>query len=387
MRDRGTTTMKRPIPVAYFTDAPWVGGAEKYLFLIASHLCRADFSPTIIVNRNPRLDQLKEWCAEARIPTRDVSLNLPHSLAGVSDFMGVLRSVSPAILHCNLPGPWDSQCSLVAPVARLAGIRHVVSTEHLPMVPSFTWGRILKGFGTWWIDRVITVSEDNVAYLTRNHGVPRRKISVIRIGIPEPGPRADVDLRAELGISKDEFLCIMVGSLEQRKGHRMAFKALAALPAGIRLIVAGNGDGEKELHAAAEELGLGDRVRFLGRREDVDALLAASDALLLTSTLEATPFVIIEAMAARLPVIASRVYGIPELVLDGTTGILVNPERSDEISGAIATLARDRDLRVRMGNEGRKRYEAEFRIERCLAETETMYRALLGIDGSGDARP
>jgi glycosyltransferase involved in cell wall biosynthesis len=380
------TRIDKPIAVAYFSDAPWVGGAEKYLFLIASNLHRDDFEPTILLNRNPRLGRLKEWCAEARVPVREVSLDLPRSFAGVSDFIAILRGIKPAILHCNLPGPWDSQWSLLAPMARLAGVRHVVSTEHLPMAPSFAKGMILKGFGTWWIERVITVSEDNVRYLVRNHNVPRNKIRVIHVGIPEPHGRTSADLRHELGISRDDFICIMIGSLEERKGHLTAFEALAGLPANVKLIVAGKGEREMEYRAAAAELGLATRIHFLGYREDVDALLIASDALLLPSTLEATPYVVIEAMAARLPVIASRVYGIPELVHDGTTGILIEPGNSDELARAIASLVGDRDLRAKMGNEGRKRYEGEFRIERCVAETEAIYRDLLGIVGSGEER-
>jgi len=236
-----------------------------------------------------------------------------------------------------------------------------------------------------WIERVITVSEDNVGHLVRNHKVPRRKIRVVRIGIPEPRGGRPADVRNELGISREDFLCIMIGSLEERKGHRTVFEALVGLPAHVKLIIAGKGEREMEYRAAAAELGLGNRIRFLGYREDIDALLIASDALLLPSTLEATPYVVIEAMAARLPVIASRVYGIPELVHDGTTGVLIEPGNSDELARAIASLARDRARRVHMGNEGRRRYEGAFRIERCIAETEAVYRDLLGVAGSKEA--
>ena len=371
-----------PVPIAYFSDARWIGGAEKYLFLTASNLHRNDFAPTVIVNRGPRLDALRRWCEGARIPVHEVALDLPRSLAGVREFMAVLRTVKAAVLHCNLPGPWDSQWSLIAPVARLAGVRHVVSTEHLPMVPSFAKGRLLKGFGTLWIDRVITVSEDNVGHLIHNHKVPRGRIRVIRIGIPEPRRGGTNVLRRELGLGTEDFLCVMIGSLEERKGHRTAFEALAVLPGHVKLIIAGTGAREMDYRSHVTRLGLDARVRFLGHREDADALLDASDTLLLPSTLEATPYVIVEAMAASLPVIASRVYGIPELVRDGVTGMLIEPGNRDELARAIASLAGDRALRARMGNEGRKRYDETFRIDRCIAETEAVYREVLGLVGS-----
>jgi glycosyltransferase involved in cell wall biosynthesis len=169
----------------------------------------------------------------------------------------------------------------------------------------------------------------------------------------------------------------MVGSLEERKGHARAFDALASLPGSVKLLVAGAGDGERALRAKVASLGLERRVYFLGYRDDVDALLSECDALVLPSTLEATPYVVIEAMASGLPVVASNVYGIPEIVRDGETGILVDPLAEDALVRAISALARDRALGARMGRAARKRYEEIFRIERCVEETQAIYRDLL----------
>ena len=151
--------------IAYFSDAPWFGGAEKYLQLLAAGLNREEFRPELIMNRNPRLEAFAASMAGAGVPVHEVSLDMPRSPAGISYFISLLRRLRPSILHCNLPGPWGSQYSLVAPLARLAGVRHVVTTEHLPMVPSFAKGRLLRGFGSRWVERVVTVSEDNVRYL------------------------------------------------------------------------------------------------------------------------------------------------------------------------------------------------------------------------------
>jgi len=266
----------------------------------------------------------------------------------------------------------------VAPLARLAGVRHVVTTEHLPMVSAFAKGNLLRGFGSRWVERVITVSENNVRYLVDYHGVPRQKIRVVRIGVPEPAHGQSAGIRGTLGIAKEDFLCAMIGSLEERKGHARAFDALASLPGGVKLIVAGAGEEERALRAKAASLGLDRRVFFLGYRADVAALLSESDVLVLTSTLEATPYVILEAMASGLPVVASNLFGIPEIVRDGETGILVDPGARDDIVRAIAALERDRDRGVRMGRAARKRYEEMFRIERCVEDTQAIYRDLLG---------
>jgi len=199
----------------------------------------------------------------------------------------------------------------------------------------------------------------------------------VRLGVPEPARGRFAGIREALGISKEDFLCVMIGSLEERKGHARAFDALAALPGGVKLLIAGAGEEERALRGKAVSLGLERRVHFLGYRADVDALLSECDALLLPSTLEATPYVIIEAMASGLPVVASNVYGIPEIVRDGETGILVDPRAREELVRAISALAQDRDRGARMGRAGRKRYEEMFRIERCVEETQAVYRDLL----------
>lgn len=372
-----TANSDRPVRVVYYSDAPWAGGAERYLYLLAANLSRSAFEPAVILNRNPGLEEFATSLAAANVPVHEASLNLPRSASGVSEFVSHLRRLRPTILHCNLPGPWGAQYSLVAPLAKLSGVRHVLTTEHLPMVPPFTKGRLLKEFASRWIDRVITVSEDNVQYLTGPYRIPRAKIRVVRIGIPRPVTDARRSLREELGFAKSDFLCIMVGSLEERKGHARAFEALAALEARVKLLVAGAGEMEADYRTKAAALGLGERVRFLGYRTDVGTLLGSSDLLLCPSTLEATPYVILEAMAAGLPVVASRIYGIPEIVLDGSTGILVEPSATDELARAIDALSRDRELRARMGEAGKRRWEEAFRIERCVAETEAVYRELL----------
>jgi len=370
--------LKSPVRIVYFSDALWVGGAERYLYLLAANLTRDAFEPAVIVNGTGRLEELSASMERAGIPVHAVSLNLPYSPAGVAGFVSLLRRLHPSILHCNLPGPWGSQYSLVAPLAKLAGVPHVVSTEHLPMVPSFAKGRLFKGFGSLSIERVVTVSEDNVRYLTGYHRIRREKVRVVRLGTPEPAREKSADIRRELDLTAGDFLCIMVGSLEERKGHVTAFEALTATDSGVKLIVAGSGAREEEYRARAAALGLADRVRFLGYRRDVDALLPECDVLLCPSTLEATPYVIFEAMAAGLPVIASRLYGIPEIVHDGKTGILFDPAAGGELVRAIDSLFQDRRRGARMGEAGRRRWEKEFRLERCIAETEAVYREVLG---------
>jgi glycosyltransferase involved in cell wall biosynthesis len=367
----------RPM-VAYFSDAPYTGGAERYLWLLASNLDPARFRVVLIVNRNPALDPLKSWMAGAGIPVHEVSLRLPFSLRGVPGFVMTLRRLGPAILHMNLPGPFDAQFSLAAPLARLAGVRRIVTTEHLAMVPTFAKARLLKSFGTLWVDRVITVSEDNRTHLAGIHHVPGAKIRVVYNGIPDPGGVLAAGIREELALDHGSRILIVVAALCERKGHPVLFEAMRRLPAHVHLVVVGEGEAGGEYRRMAADPGLGGRVHFLGQRDDVPALLAGADILVVPSLIEATPYVIIEAMAAGLPVVASRIYGIPELVSDGVNGALVSPGDPDELAGALSILLDDAGAHARMGEAGRRRYEKDFGIGESVARTVAVYEELIG---------
>ncbi len=368
---------KRPARVAYFSDAPWVGGAERYLHLLASGLPRDEFEPCLIVDDAARLETLVSWMRGSGVPVHEVSLPAGFGPVDAGRFAQAIRALDVAIFHCNMPGPWGSRYGLAAPLARLGGARAVVSTEHLAMVPSFAKGALLKRAGGVFIDRVITVSEDNVRWLRELHRVPAGKIRVVRLGVPEPPAVDGGAARRELGLGGDDFACLIVASIEERKGHRFALEAIARLPRAVKLLVAGKGEGEEACRRRAAELGVSERVRFLGFRHDVPALIASCDALLVPSLVEATPYVILEAMALSRPVIASRIYGIPELVTEGSTGTLVEPGDVEALVRAILALERDRALVERMGAGARARYESAFRLERCVAETAAVYRELL----------
>jgi glycosyltransferase involved in cell wall biosynthesis len=370
--------------IVYFSDAPYTGGAEKYLFLLASRIDRERFLPIAIINRNPALDPLRRWMEGAGIEVHEVSLRLPYTLRGAGAYVALLRRLRPSLLHLNLPGPFDSQFSLVAPLARMAGVRRIVSTEHLPMVPTFTKAKVLKRFGTRWIDRVITVSENNRTHLNRIHGVPPGKIRVTHIGIPEPDAEGDVELRSELGLSGDAVLLVTVGSLEARKGHDTAFKALAQLPTRVHLAVAGEGELRHMLEETAAALGIVGRVHFLGARRDMPGILRSVDIMVHPSRMDATPYVIVEALAAGLPVIASNVYGIPELIEDGVSGLLVPPDHEAALARAVASLVDDSERRRRIGEAARVRFETRFTIQTHVRKTVAVYDELIDDkDGSG----
>jgi glycosyltransferase involved in cell wall biosynthesis len=363
--------------VALFSDAPYVGGAERYLSLLAVGLQDHGFRSVMIVNRGGRLDALKADMEENGIEVLDVSLDLTRTASGVGHAIGLFRSLKCSILHLNLPGPFDAQYGLVAPLARIAGIRNVVSTEHLPMVPSFAKARIIRGFSSRFIRKVITVSEDNARHLIEKHHVPAAKIRVVYNGVPDTGAAEPAHIKRELGLEGETFLIAIVGMLTERKGHMTLFGAMKRLPSRIHLVVAGEGPMDQEYRQAVSRLSIGDRVHFTGFRSDIPCLLRDVDALVVPSMVEATPYVILEAMAARVPVVASGIYGITEQVVAGETGLLVRPGDEGELASAVVQLADDAPRAKRMGEKARERYESRFTLERFVGGTVDVYRELM----------
>ena len=221
------------------------------------------------------------------------------------------------------------------------------------------------------------MSEDNRGHLTSNHNVPEHKIRIVQNGIPgSTGIRA-LDLRREMGIRGDSLLIAVVGALEERKGHATLFEALALLPSSLHALIVGEGPMERAYRDKVSALGLEGRVHFAGYRNDVPSVMRDIDMLVVPSSVEAAPYVILEAMEAGLPIIASGVYGIPEQVADGETGLLVPPGDAGRMADALRSLNGDPERRRFMGKKAVERYGEFFTLEHCARGTVEVYRELM----------
>ncbi len=211
-------------------------------------------------------------------------------------------------------------------------------------------------------------------------GAPESRIHLIRNGIDLArfdGRRARAGVRAELGAADEAIVVACVANLIPYKGHADLIEALAGVPRDVpwELWCAGRDDGiGPALAARAAELAV--PVKFLGPRGDVPDLLAAADIGVLASHEEGFPNAVLEAMASRLPVVATRAGGIPEAVDDGQTGLLVAPKAPAELGAALAKLIADPAARRAMGARGRARVEAEFALEACARAYARFYRSL-----------
>ncbi len=234
-------------------------------------------------------------------------------------------------------------------------------------------------------DRVIAVSgEARRSYLATGWDQPGH-IATVRNGIPErPGRGSRMEMRGRFGLGEAEPVIAMLSALRPEKGHEIGFAAFGALRSrfpDLRLLVIGDGPRRAEVERMAAPFG--DAAVVAGYQDDVASVLAGVDVLAHPSHADAFPTALLEAMAASVPIVASRVGGIPEIVVDGATGLLVHaPPDPAAVAAAVGRLLEDAQLRDSMGQRARQRFEAEFSPRAWLEQTRAVYDEVTAARGS-----
>ncbi len=312
-------------------------GAENVVALLMQHTDEPDIElSTMTVNRSEH----PEARARVGVPVLAIERQGRYDLGGIVRMVRALRRLRPAVVHTH--GHHGRYWGRLAAV--LAGVPLIVHTEHNPdlVPPNPRWlfggmNRLLNPRTAAFID----FTAQRRAELAAAEGIPIERIAVIPNGVPvaplPPGARERA--RAQLGIAPDEFAVLVVGRLFPQKRPQLAIEAVAALPpalrARVRLVLLGDGPLSDELHALAALRGLAGRVVFVGFRTDARELLAGADAALLTSSREAMPLAIIEAMFARVPIVTTPWPGASAMLGEGRFG-LVAP--SDGVAAVAETL-------------------------------------------------
>jgi glycosyltransferase involved in cell wall biosynthesis len=286
---------------------------------------------------------------------------------GLLELVRLMRRVRPDLVHLNSSkiGVLGAVAGVVARVPRRIFTVHGWAFNADPGLPGtlYTWlHRLLRPTLT----AVVCVSENE-----RVQGLRRRTCSAARTVVIRNG--ADWAGAARSALDGEPPLVLSVTRLKAPKDGVTLAQALARLERGsYRASIVGDGPDRPEVEAA-----LGDAGELLGERGDVPQLLASADVFVLSSRSEGLPMSILEAMAAGLPVVASAVGGIPELVADGETGLLVPPGDADALAAALQRLVGDPELRRRMGAASAERAEREFSLEAVRAAHVALYDRLL----------
>jgi sugar transferase (PEP-CTERM/EpsH1 system associated) len=299
-----------------------------------------------------------------------------------------LRRLKPDLVHTYNFGALDA-----APVARLAGVRRVLHAErgrdaNDPNGESRKY-RNLRRWLAPFIDRYLAVSRDLRDWLTETVGVDPSRVVYIPNGIDAANyvlAPAKKQARPLLGdfAPLDAIVIGTVGRLDpvkDQEGLVSAFHLLCeSLPQvceRLRLVIAGEGPQRAGLEARIAHLKLENRVRLLGNRTDVPALLAEFDIFALSSIAEGMPGVLLEAMAAGLPVVATDVGGVGEVVSRGQSGLLVPARDIRALSNALSSYVSDEALRQQHGQAGRRCVETGFSLDGMLSAYTALYDALL----------
>jgi glycosyltransferase involved in cell wall biosynthesis len=358
-----------------------MGGAQRYVADLARGVRDAGHAVSVAVGEGGSLrdNLMRAGVNVIVVPALGRDVNPLKDLASLRALKRLFVEHDPDVIHLN-----SSKAGLLGAVAaRFVKARAmVVFTVH---GWAFNEDRslIVRGFLflLQWLtvrlaDRTIAVSQ-RVALQMAHAPLPGRAMTVIHNGMNEPVFLTRGEARERLGIAPDDFIFGTISELHRNKGIDHLLKsfqeALPKLPAQSMISVIGGGEEEKRLKALATELGIGGRVRWHGYMPEAASLMRAFDVFTLTSRTEAFPYAILEAGWAGLPVIASRVGGIPEAVDHRASGLLTEPGSTLSIAWSMVELAKDEPMRQRLGQSLREMVREWFTLDGMIRKTLEAY--------------
>jgi glycosyltransferase involved in cell wall biosynthesis len=375
----------KPIRVTYLIDSLGMGGAERVLLSTLQHLDRERFEPRVCALQERDGNPLTAAVRDLGITVDMVPvgrLRDPRALARVVRY---LRSSRAELLHTQLEFS-NILGGVAAKIRRIPCVSTLHTFDDPPAGTRDAWRtRLMWGSMRRLHSRVIAVSEAVRLHHMEHGGLPAGKIVTIYNGVDlsafEPEATSIREsLRGDLGIGPDAPVMVSVAVLREAKGMQHLLDAMNKIRQtvpSVRLVIVGEGEHGMALRQHSERLGLGEHVVFTGMRSDVADLLTMSDLFVLPTLGDVLPTVVAEAMAAGLPVVATNVGGLPEMVEDGSTGLLVSPASAAELANACARLLDDPDLASGMGRAGRVLATERFDVRGQLARLSELYESLV----------
>jgi glycosyltransferase involved in cell wall biosynthesis len=359
-----------------------MGGAERLMVPILKHLSRDHFEPYVGVMQTKDGNPFAEDLQALGVPVEILGIKHLRDLDAIPRLVRYLRGIRADLVHTQLEVS-NILGNISAKLLRLPSVCTIHVMPELNVKAKTKLHQRVEWFALrHFCDRIISVAEEARKYHIQISGCSADQVITIHNGI-ELAPFANVDhalereaVRAELGIPPHADVLITVAVLRPTKGVQYMIRALPAVltthPDTYYLVV-GNGSHHGTLVEEVNKAGLQDRVVFTGTRRDVPRLMVASDILVLPSLAEALPTVIEEAMATRLPVIASSIAGVPEMIIQGQNGLMVAPRAVEDLAQACKDLLDHPEKRASMTAEGWKTVNQKFTIERQVEKLKALY--------------
>jgi glycosyltransferase involved in cell wall biosynthesis len=363
-----------PLSIGFITGQLRLGGAEKQLYLLARGLYRKGWQVSVVSMSHSKGEYWEQPLREVGIPVYGIRMDLPHfhRLMAVRRILQALRIriVHSWTLHTNFYS---------AAAGRLSGVPIRLGSERSNHQTSRKGLGIRYGLCLWGQDALVVNSRQEAAFLRSYR--PNLKVEFVPNGVETPEKQIDVhqkiDLRERLGVKDTSPIIGAVGTMVSGKGFFLLIKALKVLArrkVAFTLVFIGNGPMLSDLKRESSLSLPNDKVVFTGSLPNATAWYPAFDLLCMPSIhQEGMPNVIMEGSAAGLPVVASQVGAVPDLVEDGITGFLVPPNHVDSLADRLEKLLVDSELRQRMGQAGMEKMGREFNVEAMVTRMAKVY--------------
>jgi glycosyltransferase involved in cell wall biosynthesis len=362
------------------------GGAEIQIAGLAPRLAKRGWEVNVLSMLPPgpiaaRLEADGVPVAHLGLARRGVG---PSKIAGLgrmaSRLVRELRRIRPDVVHSHMV-PANIMARLVRPAARVPVL---VCTAHSIVEPP-AWKSLAYRLTDHLCDVTTNICRAGVEQSIRDGRVPAGRVIHVPNGVDTNSfvrsEKTRAQLRRDLGIG-DRFVWLAAGRLSWEKDWPTMIRAFGALPGDSLLLVAGEGHLLAETRDAAAAAGLEERACFLGLRQDLDHLMSAADGFVMSSSVEGLPMVLLEASSCELPIVATSVGGVPEIVEPSTTGLLVPPGRPDELTAALWRIERlSAPEREAMGRAARRRIVDTYCISNVVECWISLYLQLLAGKG------
>lgn len=371
--------------IILYTDTPIVGGAERHILMLATNLNPEKYQITLICSNYKQLNEWAEQFKKKAIQVIRVNALHKHDPRQLLTLKKLFKELKPDILHLHI---WNPASCRYAFMATNSEEIKIIATEHDP----FALNGLKKSFKKKCLQKTahtIAVSNSNKELMLKLYPELKNKISTIHNGIDLHDFEKELlhftsqeknRIKQKLfQANNEDFIITSIAALHPRKGLKylfQAFKQVQEKHSNSKLIIIGEGPEKKSLEKLIKNLDLFNKVMLLGHQDNIPGILKSSDLFVLPSVKEAFGLVLLEAMAAQLPIIASNVGGIPEIIQNHKNGELVESEAPQALSAKIIELIGNQALGQKLAFIGHHDVK-NFDIKLMARKTEEVYDNVL----------